>query len=112
MQAEIPEDIEGKSLLPLLDGSQNNIRDLGLYSRHGDSVNVTDGRYTLFLVDPEKHEGNSRLYDLKNDPLQQENIMGPEKQLAEEFREFAVDYLKEKDAEDFILKIAEKAEIE
>ncbi|MFW6007295.1 MAG: hypothetical protein ACOCQ5_04830, partial [Halanaerobiales bacterium] len=75
----------------------------------GDSVNVTDGRYTLFLVDPEKHEGNSRLYDLKNDPLQKENIIDKEKQLAEEFKKFAIDYLKEKNAEDSILEIAKNA---
>ena len=42
-----PAEVEGGSLLPLLDGD-TPIREAGLYGVWGSATNVTDGRYTYF----------------------------------------------------------------
>ena len=47
----------GKSLLRLLDDSNESIRDIALYS-FGDALNATDGRYTYFIY-PENIEDPS-----------------------------------------------------
>ncbi|MFW5992480.1 MAG: sulfatase/phosphatase domain-containing protein [Halanaerobiaceae bacterium] len=112
MQEGIPAGIDGKSLLPLLFGSKKKVREMGLYSRHGDSVNVTDGEYTLFLMDPQKHQGHSRMYNVKKDPQQRDNIIDEEKYLAHKFKKYAVDYLNRVDAEETIINIAENAHLE
>ena len=38
--------IHGKSLLPLLRGETDKLREAALYGVFGKTVNVTDGRYT------------------------------------------------------------------
>ena len=43
-----PDKLHGKSLLPLLNGSQEKIRDTALYGLFGKQVNITDGRHTYF----------------------------------------------------------------
>lgn len=53
----IPEDVRGKSWLPLVQG-QDNDKKYALYGAHGITVNITDGRYTYF-----------RAPNVKNAPL-------------------------------------------
>lgn len=107
MKVQWPPDVDGRSLLGLVQGRQDKVRELGLYSRHKDTVNVTDGRYTLFLHHPDHHSGASRLYDLKHDPMQQRNIISQQPQLARELQSFAVQYLEQVDAVPFVLETAE-----
>ena len=40
--------VQGRSLLPLCDGSARSIRDIALYGIFGGAINATDGRYTYF----------------------------------------------------------------
>ncbi len=46
LDANVPEHVHSKSLLPLLDGETDDHREWALYGQWGASVNVTDGRYT------------------------------------------------------------------
>lgn len=39
----------GKSMLPLITGSERQIRDVAIYGVFGGAINATDGRYTYFL---------------------------------------------------------------
>lgn len=55
-----PDKLHGKSLLPLLNGSQEKIRDTALYGLFGKQVNITDGRHTYFRS--AVREDNSPLY--------------------------------------------------
>jgi len=87
---EVPEGVDGHSLLPLVQGEADSVREVGIYGRYGDTVNVTDGRYTLFLHHPQHHPGGSRLFDLKCDPRQQEDILSQEMALAREFQAYAL----------------------
>ncbi|WP_159888612.1 sulfatase [Paenibacillus puerhi] len=43
---DIPASVKGRSLLGLLDGSRNKLRDVALYGMFGMSVNMTDGSCT------------------------------------------------------------------
>ena len=60
---EVPPDVTGVSLLPLLDGD-TPVRSAAIYGVFGSAVNVTDGRYTLFLYPPEMHSPNLYQYTL------------------------------------------------
>ncbi len=40
--------VQGRSLLPLCDGSAESVRDIALYGIFGGAINATDGRYTYF----------------------------------------------------------------
>lgn len=42
-----PDEVQGKSWLPLLDGRENE-KEYAVYGAHGITVNITDGRYTYF----------------------------------------------------------------
>jgi arylsulfatase A-like enzyme len=85
-----PEDVQGHSLLPLVRGEYDRVRRLGLYGRHGDTVNVTDGRYTLFLHHPERHPGKSAMYDRQADPRQGRDLLAQQTDLAREFQAYAL----------------------
>lgn len=85
-----PEGIQGQSLIPLLTKTKDRIRDVGLYGRYLDTVNVTDGRHTLFLHDPDRHPGPSSMYDLQEDPRQENDILSQEIALGQEFQACAL----------------------
>jgi arylsulfatase A-like enzyme len=91
--------IDGHSLIPLLKGEKKKVREMGIYGRHGDTVNVTDGRYTLFLSHPERHPGPSRMFDLKKDPRQTTNVLPETMDIAKKFQAYALDMLQARDAE-------------
>ena len=50
---DVPKTVRGESLLPLINGSQDKIRDWALFGMFGLTVNITDGRYT-YLRAPER----------------------------------------------------------
>ena len=56
---EPPEETQGKSLLPyvLVPGKGTPIRDVACYGRFGEAINITDGKWTLYLwPPPERNE--------------------------------------------------------
>lgn len=57
---QIPAQTHGRSVLPLLEGNPDDWRQYAFFGRYGESVNVTDGRWTL-LRWPEA-ESNEPLY--------------------------------------------------
>jgi hypothetical protein len=87
---EVPVGVDGRSLLPLLAGESASVREIGIYGRHGDTVNVTDGRYTLFLHHPERHPGGSRMFDLRSDPRQATDVLAQQTDIARAFQAYAV----------------------
>lgn len=60
---EPPAEVTGRSLLPLLQG-ETTVREAAIYGVFGSAVNVTDGRYTLFLYPPEMHRAGLYHYTL------------------------------------------------
>jgi hypothetical protein len=48
-----PPEVQGLSLLPLLQDPHVRPRDAALYGMHGCAVNITDGRYTYFHYPPQ-----------------------------------------------------------
>ncbi|MCL4426251.1 MAG: sulfatase [Firmicutes bacterium] len=60
MGLPIPEDGQGRSLLPMTRGDDRPIRSYACYGRFGESINVTDGEWTLFCWPP--GESNEPLY--------------------------------------------------
>ncbi len=64
---EISENVRGKSLLPLLDGSKNSVRDIALYGIFGGAINATDGRYTYFRYPADME--NRELYEYTLMPM-------------------------------------------
>lgn len=101
---EWPKDIDGHSLIPLLTGERSQVREMGIYGRHGDTVNVTDGRYTLFLHHPDLHPGRSRMFDLQRDPRQVEDMLPQTMELAQEFQAYALNMLEEMEARGTVLE--------
>jgi arylsulfatase A-like enzyme len=114
MGVEYPEAVDSESLLPVITGgpegsSTNGRRELLLYARHGDTVNVTDGRFTLFLHHPERHAGQTRMFDLQEDPHQNHNVLGEYRARAKELKEYAGQYLRSVDAAPAMIETAEQA---
>lgn len=52
--------IHGRSLLPVLNGDEDSVRDYALYGYYGKSVNITDGSHTYFRA--ARQENNMPLY--------------------------------------------------
>lgn len=59
--SSIPENVTGRSLMPLME-KETTIRDAAIYGVFGSAVNVTDGRYTLFLYPENMHGGDLYQY--------------------------------------------------
>lgn len=62
--AEIPPEVQGKSILPLLEKDRSQ-REAAMFGYWGGGVNVTDGRYTMFCYPK----------DMKNQDLYQYTLM-------------------------------------
>jgi arylsulfatase A-like enzyme len=60
---DLPPEVTGVSLLPLLE-RETTVREAAIYGVFGSAVNVTDGRYTLFLYPPEMHRAGLNQYTL------------------------------------------------
>ncbi|MBR2411630.1 MAG: sulfatase-like hydrolase/transferase [Clostridia bacterium] len=89
---EIPDSVDGKSLLPLLDGCHGeNFRD-ELYLIFDEFVRgVKDGQYKLieYRNGDKKEDAWTFLYDLKNDPWETENLAEKEeyKETVKQYRQ-------------------------
>ena len=59
----IPAEVTGVSLMPLLQ-RETVVREAAIYGVFGSAVNVTDGRYSLFLYPPEMHRAGLNQYTL------------------------------------------------
>lgn len=59
----VPAEVTGVSLMPLL-AQETTVRTAAIYGVFGSAVNVTDGRYTLFLYPPEMHRAGLNQYTL------------------------------------------------
>lgn len=60
MGAAVPGTVKGHSLLPLVKGTAEKVRDAAIFGYHGMAVNVTDGRYTYMRAPA--NEDNSPCY--------------------------------------------------
>jgi hypothetical protein len=59
-----PAEVTGTSLIPLLSCEKTSVREAVIYGVFGSAVNVTDGRYTLFLYPPQMHRAGLYQYTL------------------------------------------------
>jgi hypothetical protein len=58
---EPPAPVDGRSVLPLVKGESDSIRDWSLYGYYGRSVNVTDGRFSYMRV-PRENDAPMYIY--------------------------------------------------
>ena len=70
----IPARVQGKSLLDLIDGSKNSVREYALYGMFGMTVNITDGKYT-YLRAPIR-EDNHPCYEYTAMPTSFRSFLG------------------------------------
>lgn len=66
----VPAGAHGRSLLPILRGGEarvDAVRDVSLFARWGESINITDGEWTLFAWPP--GESNGPLYWYGQTPM-------------------------------------------
>lgn len=84
--ADIPKDLDGRSLRPLLEGKKTNWRDDFFCEHHFHNRNSKEGaiprtegvrtknwKYTTYIDEKEPYE---ELYDLVNDPFEEKNLAG------------------------------------
>lgn len=90
--AETPADqIEGRSLLPLIDGSDTSSSDRYLFTHRGrwkTGAEPNDHQWKNFAVRNQRFRlvNNSALYDMRNDPGQKTNVIDEHPQVVEEMR--------------------------
>lgn len=104
-----PPNIDGRSLLPVVRGEQSSVRELGLLGRHPSLVQVTDGRYMLFLSDPAAATGRSRLYDLDADPNQEHDVIEQHPDIARAFHAFAAEEMERRQASPRVSEVVRRA---
>jgi arylsulfatase A-like enzyme len=70
---EIPETVEGQSLVPAFADEDDRIRDAMLFAYRGFQRAVQDGQYKLieYVVDGER---TTQLFDLQEDPAELDNL--------------------------------------
>ncbi len=109
---EIPDFVQGSSLLPVLRGQRRNVRDIAVtgpasqYARIG-NFTVTDNRWAL-LHPPERKTW--KLYDLKNDPRQKKNVISKHRDVAERLHKKLIKMFASHEAPDWLLEGLEKGE--
>lgn len=121
MGCDIPDFVEGRSLLPKINDSAAGGREYTVSSIHfanpGDPVRsvdnflrmlkaptvktVTSDRYSL-LYSPEK--GQSKLYDLSLDPTQQKDILSDRPDVGKELHQFLVQFMRDTHVQEYLLK--------
>lgn len=70
-EVEIPKTVEGKSLLPVLEGKQAGVRETLFTTYEKYMRGITDGRWKLIRY---PHINYTQLFDLKNDPDELQNL--------------------------------------
>lgn len=91
--AEIPEHIDGKSLLPLVKDSTEAVREviLGEFGSNGRrSMMLTDGKWKYIWYE---EDGFELLFNLEEDPNELRNLSSKEPWMREEWRRKLVDVL-------------------
>jgi arylsulfatase A-like enzyme len=118
---DIPDFVEGQSLLPKINDSTVNGREFTVssipFANPGDPVRsvdnflrmlkaptvttITSGKYSL-LYSPER--GQSKLYDLALDPGQQKDIISDQPDLGQELHQYLVKFMRDTHVADYLLK--------
>ena len=82
---EGPSDMHGKSLLPLVTGKAEKLRDYGYSAWHGNSWSIRnlDWSYILWLNAPDRDADKPELYDRRNDLYEQRNVIAEYPEVAE-----------------------------
>ncbi len=82
---EKPDTLEGKSLIPVLSGETKQHRETVITSPYsiGNSSAITDGRWVLHVM---KDGEENLLFDLENDPNEENNIIADNKDEAERLK--------------------------
>jgi len=117
----IPDFVEGQSLLPKIDDSAVSGREFAVssipFANPGDPVRsvdnflrmlkaptvttITSGNYSL-LYSPE--EGQSKLYDLSLDPGQQKDIISDQPDIGKELHQYLVKFMRDTHVPEYLLK--------
>jgi len=112
MGQEIPSNVEGRSLVPMMKnpslpgyehvfssssfvnagGTDNSVDSILRYTEHDSMATVTTEDWTL-LYDTEP--GGSELYNLKSDPKQEKNVISNHQDVARELHQLLVKHLRD-----------------
>lgn len=95
--AEIPEDVMGKSLIPIIKESSAKVRDF-LHGHIDHSHMYHDGRYKYLYFG---EDGKELLFDLQNDPEEKENIIATSSE-ADRLRKAFIAHLEEEKHEHLV----------
>ena len=98
---DIPEDIHGKSLIPVLrNGDDEPLRDAAIFGRLNMSHNVTDGEYVLyhFARPRSEEEIKPALFHLPSDPDEENDLASSHPEALERMRKLMLDKMEEIDA--------------
>ena len=118
---DIPDFVEGQSLLPKINDTATSGREFTVssipFANPGDPVRsvdnflrmlkaptvttITSGNYSL-LYSPE--EGQSKLYDLSLDPGQQKDIISDQPDLGKELHQYLVKFMRDTKVAEYLLK--------
>ena len=118
---DIPDFVEGQSLLPKIHDSAGSGREFTVssipFANPGDPVRsvdnflrmlkaptvttVTSNNYSL-LYSPEA--GQSKLYDLALDPGQQKNIISDQPEVGKELHQYLVKFMRDTNVAEYLLK--------
>ena len=118
---DIPDFVEGKSLLPKIDDSTVSGREFTIssipFANPGDPVRsvdnflrmlkaptvttITSENYSL-LYSPDK--GQSKLYDISLDPGQQKNIISYQPDVGKELHQYLIKFMRDTNVAEYLLK--------
>jgi len=98
--ADIPEEIEGRSIMPVLKGETDRAREFAItsFSLFPDDNNkqasaVTDGRWQLHFSG---REGETKLFDIANDPKETRDLIEEHQEIARSLHERFMDTVSDK----------------
>ena len=121
LECDIPDFVEGQSLLPLIYDSSAGGREFAIssipFANPGDPVRsvdnflrmlkvptvttITSEKYSL-LYSPEK--GQSKLYDLRRDPGQEKNIIADQPSVGKELHQYLVKFMRDTHVAEYLLE--------
>jgi arylsulfatase A-like enzyme len=112
MGQEIPPDVEGRSLLPMMKdrglpgyehifssssfvnagGTDNSVDSVMRHTKHDSMATVTTADWTLLY---DTSPGGSELYNLKSDPRQEKNVIVGHRDIARELHQLLIKHLRD-----------------
>jgi len=112
---QIPETVQGKSLIPIIRGEEKQIREIALSSQsllQANRITVTSNNWSLIAVSADSPQTDisgrkvePELYYLQRDPKQTCNLFNEKKEVAEELHSKMIQFLKSIGTrEDLLLK--------